>query len=259
MSKYTTEVRFICETAAGFDASQGYAKVDEIIGLAVPHIFDFEFPIFDEEHRPELCKKILKHYYTREIGAETVGLWKLWLNTRMNEIMPYYNEMYKTAAIEYDPTHNINSTTSRNIRGDKWKDTDYLHKDKSKDTVITGDSTKVELDALDENTYKYSDTPQGMLQGVESGAYLTEASYTSIDKFDTTTTRKDAQVDTDRSGEREGWNKDKSTNIDTFTETVTGKVGADSFSKMIMEYRKAVLNVDMMIVDELKDLFLNLW
>ena len=31
MSKYTTEVRFICETAAGYTESQGYDKVEEVI------------------------------------------------------------------------------------------------------------------------------------------------------------------------------------------------------------------------------------
>ena len=82
MSKYTTQVRFICESYAGFDESVGYSKADEVISKAIPMVFDFEFPIFDEAYRNVLCRKILRHYYTREIGAETVGLWKKWLNTR---------------------------------------------------------------------------------------------------------------------------------------------------------------------------------
>ena len=93
MSKYTTEVRFICEQAADYDASQNYAKVSEIIDKAIPKVFDFDFPIFDETYRNVLCTKILKHYYTREICEETVGLWKLRLDTRLNEIMPFYNKL----------------------------------------------------------------------------------------------------------------------------------------------------------------------
>ena len=85
MSKYTTQVRFICESLAGYDESQGYDEVDSIVETAAPQIFE-EYPIFDEAYRLPLNKKILRHFYTREICAETVGLWKLWLNNKMNEI-----------------------------------------------------------------------------------------------------------------------------------------------------------------------------
>ena len=71
MSKYTTEVRFICEHFAGFDNSQGFTKVDEIIEKARHSIFE-KYPIFDENYRSVLENKILKHFYTREIGSETV-------------------------------------------------------------------------------------------------------------------------------------------------------------------------------------------
>ena len=102
MSKYTTEVRYICEKEAGFYNSVGYSKVDEVLEKSWEKIFG-NFPIFDENYRGVLCKKILKHYYTREIGYETVGLWKLKLDMVMNEIMPYYNELYKTTLLEFDP------------------------------------------------------------------------------------------------------------------------------------------------------------
>ena len=49
-------------------------------------IFDFDFPIFDEDYKIPLEKKILRHYYLREIGFETLGVWKLKLNDKLNEI-----------------------------------------------------------------------------------------------------------------------------------------------------------------------------
>lgn len=111
MSKYTTEVRFICEQYYGLDESKGYDDVDTIITNAANRIFE-NFPIFDEAYRLPLEKKILRHYYTREICAETVGLWKLWLNNRMNEIMPYYNMLYSSALLEFDPMHDIDYTVN---------------------------------------------------------------------------------------------------------------------------------------------------
>ena len=83
MSKYTTELRFICESKAGLSDSVGFNQIDDVISNSWNKIFD-NFTIFDESYRSVLCSKILKHYYTREISAETVGLWQHWLNTRMN-------------------------------------------------------------------------------------------------------------------------------------------------------------------------------
>lgn len=102
MSKYTTEIRYICEHYAGLNESTGFEDVDEVVEAARSKIFS-NYPIFDESHRAELEKKILKHYYTREIGFETVGLFKLHLNARMAEIMPYYNKLYESETLEFNP------------------------------------------------------------------------------------------------------------------------------------------------------------
>ena len=148
MSSYTTEVRFICETAAGCDESQGYGKVDEIIQKAIPYVFDFQFPIFDGGYRETLCAKILKHYYTREICEETVGLWKLRLAAKMNEIMPYYNKLYESELIKFDPIIDTDTTTEHH-------------------GTNSGNGVRRNL---------YSETPQGALQDLESETYLTNAS-----------------------------------------------------------------------------------
>ena len=102
MSKYTTQLRFICETEAGLTESQGFGKVNEIIDKARIKIFDFPYPIFDEAYKQTLETKILKHYYLREIGTETYGLWKLFLSNKMNEIMPYYNKLYETEKLKFE-------------------------------------------------------------------------------------------------------------------------------------------------------------
>ena len=77
MANFTTEVRSICETLSGLSESKGYNSIAEIIENSRSRIFDFDYPIFDEEYRAVLETKILKHYYTREICAETYGRWKL--------------------------------------------------------------------------------------------------------------------------------------------------------------------------------------
>ena len=97
MSSYTTQLRFICESLTGHSESVGYNDTREVITAAIPLVFDFDFPIFDENHRNTLCSKIIAHYYNDEIAYETVGLFKFNLRTKMNEIMPYYNTLYTFA------------------------------------------------------------------------------------------------------------------------------------------------------------------
>ena len=130
MSKYTTEVRFICETASSLTESDGFNSVNDIIQNAIPKVFNFDFPIFDEAYRNVLLTKILKHYYTREIGEETVGLWKLWLEDRLNVIMPYYNQLYKSELLEFNPFYDVDLTRTR--EGSGTRDTNGSSKNTGK-------------------------------------------------------------------------------------------------------------------------------
>lgn len=118
MSKYTTEVRFICENNAGLTESKGYRDIKDILTTAAPKIFDFDFPIFDEQYRLPLEIKILRHYYTREICEETVGLWKLRLEDRLNTIMPYYNKLYESELIEFNPMYDVDLTRDHKTKND---------------------------------------------------------------------------------------------------------------------------------------------
>ena len=105
MSKYTSELRFICESLVGLKKSVGFANANDVIKQAAPLVFDFPFPIWDEAYRQTLEEKIIRHYYTNEIGTETYGLFKLYLQDKLNVIMPYYNELYKSTVLEFNPLY----------------------------------------------------------------------------------------------------------------------------------------------------------
>lgn len=197
MSKYTTEIRFICETASGLGESKGYTDIDTIITNAIPKIFTFTFPIFDENYRTVLEKKILKHFYTREIGEETVGLWKLRLDTKLNEIMPYYNKLYRSEMLEFNPLYTANLTRTKKTdydsnRNEKENISDTSSSNRTttnNGTVNNTTSNNGEVDTTNNSkttgtgsgtsnntsTDLYSDTPQGALSGVASNTYLTNA------------------------------------------------------------------------------------
>lgn len=211
MSKYTTEVRFICENAAGLIESLGESSVDGIITKAAPVIFDFDWPIFDESYRLELEKKILRHYYTREIGEETVGLWKLRLHDRLTLIMPKYNQLYESAQLEFNPFYDVEYRRYGTNSGEGQS---------------SGGTTTQNM---------HSDTPQNGLESVLAGEYLTDA-----DVADSTSAS-------------------QSSNSGQFEETIQGKQGGASYSRLLKEYRQTFLNIDMQVVNELNDLFMGLW
>lgn len=242
MSKYTTELRFICESKAGLSESVGFNQIDDVISNSWNKIFD-NFPIFDESYRSVLCSKILKHYYTREISAETVGLWQLWLNTRMGEIMPYYNKLYESALLEFDPFKDTNY--SRNHGGTFTGDTRRNGRsDVSVDNSVTSNGTS-------NSKNLFSDTPQGAITNIENESYLTNA--TLIKDTDTNTTNTDGNSTTQNT-ETTGI-----TNTDNWIETIIGKQSTVSYSKLLQEFRDTFLNIDVMIINDLSDLFMNIW
>lgn len=107
MSTYTTQLRYICEQYAGRTESADYKETPAVIAAALPKLFDFEFPLYDPAYKKTLETKIVHHYYFREIGAETAAQFKFMLARTLNEIMPYYNQLYKTADLEFNPFYDV--------------------------------------------------------------------------------------------------------------------------------------------------------
>jgi len=57
--------------------------------------------------REELNGMILDHFRFREIGFETPARFRYFLNRKMREIMPYYNQIFKSQFLEFNPLYNI--------------------------------------------------------------------------------------------------------------------------------------------------------
>lgn len=265
MSKYTTELRFYLETLANKDTSSD--NYVEVINETWNKCFNFSFPIYDENHRETLCKNILYHYYFREIGHETVGRWKAALQSRMLEIMPYYNTLYEMAE-EFNP---MNAT-------DVYIDREYTGKDDSKRVIAEQTSAKSDTSFsssysdessgtnkninTNSNTNKFLDTPQGGLDGIVSDDYLTSVTIDNGSGTNNTTTS-----DTG-SGRESGTNNQTGSgtrdNTDTYnaTDSHTEKEhrrGSDDYYKNFERYEQELFNIDRRIIAELSDLFFKLW
>ena len=230
MSKYTTELRYICETEYGLKQSAGGSKVKEILEAVAPKIFDFDFPIFDENYRLALEIKILRHFYTREIGSETYGLWKLRLEDKMNEVMPYLNKFYAMYVKDFNPDDNMDYTKEHH--GSRDSDSDYNNTASSFSENTSNDQRL------------YSDTPQGELSDVQNGKYLTNATFDSGKN--------------EGSANSIGFGKNTIKDTDSYFDTVQGRDGR-FVGEAWKTFKEGFLNVDKMLFDELEVLFMQLW
>lgn len=253
MSKYTTEVRFICENSAGLSESEGADNVDSILDKCWNKVFNFDFPIFDENYRQVLCRKILKHYYTREIAHETVGRWKLALNAKLNEIMPYYNQLYKSELLEFNPFYDVDLTRSREGSGTSNRTSNNTETNSGTSKNVSSGSGTSNTDTLN----RFSDTPQNSMdtQGISDSVPLTTV--TKVNE-DNTTTNESTDTLT-RNDSKTGNGTENINNTDKYIETVKGKQGTENYSSLLKKFRETFLNIDMMIIEDCSDCFFTLW
>ena len=152
MAQYTTTLRNWCEVIANkYDSEY---SIDEVIREAIPKIFNFYFPFYDETKRVDWEVRFVKHFYMREISAETTGLFKLWLEDTLNQIMPKYNKMYEALEKEFAvfQTQNVDEGFTRQTEGNS------------------------EGSSEGESVGTHSTTPQGSIDNFLDDKYLDEAS-----------------------------------------------------------------------------------
>jgi hypothetical protein len=261
LSNYTTQVRTIIENCS---VDNLLLKTNERIEIGRSFIFDFDYPIWNEEYRKTLETKIIKHYYTKEIGLETVGLWKFYLEERLNLIMPYYNNLYATTVKDYDYLTNVsvietlqntktsNNSSETNITDNSTNTTDSTQAD-------SGGGTTTSTDNNSSNNIK-SDTPQANYNGLDYASELnknteTKNNTTNINNNNTTTVNKTDEL----TATKKATNTDNTTASDNYTKTNKGNSGSKSFTELLIEYRDSLINIDSMIIDELKDLFMTIY
>lgn len=231
MSKYTTELRWIIEN--------GYnLQLDE-------------YPIFDENYRNILNQKIINHFYFREIGFETVALFRWYLKSTMNEIMPYYNKLYESESLKIDPLQSVNyvETLSRQRTSNDTRD-----EKEDSTNLVTGDSNATTKNDTS-NKVVESDTPQALLSSgsIEGEIYATTAQLGSANENGTT----NAHQMTSDDGSRTRNETVKHNDDENYTRSESGF--RESQSELLKKYRETFLNIDMMVINELNDLFMGLY
>lgn len=227
-----------------FDNTGVTVELREIVESGVD-VWKFEYPSFyTGEEKKAFEQKVLDHYWLRQIGQETVGRWLHYFRTRMREIMPYYIQLYESQALMEsldDPFGNVDITET-------FEET-TTGTATSEDSANTTTSTETTHVANNGNTRRFSNTPQGNLDNLNN--YLTEATVDDItaDEADT------AEI----SGDSASTGRTDTEGTTRHTLTRKGNQGVNTYAHDMKELRETFLNIDLMIINELKDLFLQVY
>lgn len=219
--QYTISVRWIVES---YSQETPEISTDRKIAIALPQIFNFDFPIYSESYRTEFEEKLVRHFYFHEINITSIGAWKFQLREKLNLIMPVYNKMYEAIAIKYDPLI----------------DTQMHETYTRKNNLTSNSSTQGDVTQNDtsQNQQVYSDLPQTTLHG---GDYATNS------------TQNDGTASSNQKASQKA--NAKSDNTETYEHNNTG-FSSRSQQGLLMEYYESLRNVDEMIFNELRELFM---
>lgn len=213
------------------------------------HLSADYYPIYDENHRAELNEKIVRHYALREIGQETAQQFVFYLGMTMAEVMPYFNERYRTLDMEYDPLDSMDMTT------DSENGSESQSSGKASSTQdSTGSSTsKAENSSSTTSESFDSDVPQ---TGVV-GDFSRYASHANESRANSSGTASSSQDSANHTTAHSATDFQHDSSNSKGVSHVTGR--SQSAMSLIQEYRNAVINVDMEVVRSLEPCFMQLW
>jgi hypothetical protein len=193
-------------------------------------LFDFTYQFDDQAFKAQLEQNILDYYYDYEIGFETPDMFKRKFKARWNRIISYYNQLYNTTLLDYNPLSNykLEEVLDQLATSTNTQTTDMAT---AANTTVTNTGTnKVEGTGNDEtttnNTSTNSDYPQ---QPIAGGSYASEANTgtatSTSDSTNNVTTTLDTQVTNTDSGTNTGTVKNDNESNTDYTKTIEGVTG----------------------------------
>lgn len=209
------------------------AKYTITIKTLIDNNFDFqlnEYPIFDENYRETLNKNILYHYYENEIGFETAPLFRFYLKQKLSEIMPYYNELYKAQkTVLNNLLNNVNITETFN-----------------RDTTSNTQSNSSSVNNGTNNSKNlFLDTPQGN----EYKGEMEDTDYATNVTFNKNNINNTINDTSNVNG----------TGLENYVKTIIGNNGNKYNIDILNDVKNKLMNIDLMIINDLNDLFMQIF
>lgn len=212
------------------------------------HLSARYYPIFDESYREKLNEKIVAHYALREIGSETPQMFIFYLGRTMREQMDYFNQLYASARHRFDPfiTSDIRQemdSTSVNESSGKSSGTQSSESTSNSTSDTTADNSSMTFN---------SEFPQTRIDDFKK--FATSASQTdSTGNTHTSTSQDSTATASSVSNTDYAHSSDKGNSVSHTLGT------SGSQSQLLTDWRSTMLNIDLMVINSLEDLFLGVW
>ena len=207
MSKYTLELRYLYK--------------DKKFKL-----FDFPYNLYDNDLKPWFEEKFFQHFLFYEIGFDSVAMFKQRLMSKLNDIFPYYKQLYETEIA--------------------CKDIDFMLNKDLKESYVR------ELTSNSNSSQESNATTNGLSTAGQLTPSLISNSQ-KIDKFMDTAQKDESSSNSTATGESTGNSKEEYTLISQ------GNIGITSSAELLDKWRQVLLNIDLMIFDECNDLFMQIF
>lgn len=211
--------------------------------------------------REQLNERLLNHYKYREIGFETIGMFLDELKITMMEIMPRYNELFKTVVTMANlPSPFDNVDVVETFEEQKLNESTTASTTGSTTTGTAQDTTTTEGSASSHNKHVNSKTPNGKLsiaaKGIDSIDYADEAQW----NHDTSETSGTSTSNGETSATSEGSSNTTTGGTETTRHTYTkkGNQGVNTYAHDMNEFRTSIIDVVDQIVNDrrIRELFM---
>lgn len=222
-------------------------------------IFDFDYPFYtnDKEVKKDFEELFINRYYFHEIGAETVDRWKQMLKARLMLKMPYYTQLYQTEWMKVDKdmmnSKDLTETTTRKLTS-LDESTGTAHQSVKNNQTDNQSSSS--------STHGTGNVDESNISDGVSIVNLKEGNKTSTSQSSSSATSTNSLKNT-MSGETSGNSSSSNTTESDIEETITfhshGDIGIQTPAYAITEWRKVIINLNEMLINELDDLFMKIY
>ena len=195
-------------------------------------LFDFSYNLYDNSLKQYFEEKFKQHFFLYEIGFETVGLFKQQLQATLNDIYPYYKQLYETEI----RCKNIDFMLNKDLKETFIKET-------IGEGTSTVNSSQTSTSNSNSNDLSTShDTPQNRVDDLDK--FMSAAQKSSSNSENTNS----ANGNTTSTGINKSTDK---------TELISqGNIGVTSSAQLLEGWRSIIINIDQLMFDELISLFL---
>ena len=214
--------------------------------------------------RDEINKKLLNHYKYREIGFETFGRFLDELEISMNEIMPYYNQLFNSEDI-INGLEDIfgNLDVKEEFSEDRTSSSNSSGESSDTTTSEGSDTTTTHNNMNDSSKHVKTDTPQNALDIV--GKEINQVPYASEINWNESSSESDGSStgETSSTATRESnvSSNEETTGTTTHTLTRKGNQGVNTYAHDMLEFRNLFMNIVQQIIEDkrIQELFMQVY